>query len=418
MRELKFPDKFRFLFEPHRNKAAWGGRGSAKSTSFARALLILGRQRKLRILCTREVQKSIKESVKQLLDDQIDEMGMKDFYHSILTEIRGANGTVFIFTGLSTMTETQVKSMEGIDICWVEEAQTISESSMEVLIPTIRKENIDMYGWEEALGEVLAGSELWFTWNPKLATDAVDQRFRAGTPPPDSVVVKVNYYDNPYFPGVLDVERKHDLARKPLRYKHIWEGEYEPSSEDALWTREDIERNRVTTYPDLVRIVVALDPATTNTDTSDQHGLVVAGLGTDKHGYLFSDLTKRASIKDVCTSAVEQYHDWKADRLVAEVNNGGDWIEHSIRLVPGASNISYKKLTASKGKQARAEPVASLYERNMVHHVGEFPDLEAELLTWEPKSGDASPNRLDALTWAMTELMLTGRQRKMLHVRI
>ena len=124
--DLEFPAKLRFLFEPHRFKVAYGGRGGAKSWAFARALLVLGSMTRLRILCTREVQKSIKDSVKRLLDDQIEAMGMQRMYESLETEIRGVNGTEFFFAGLQQHTVDSIKSFEGADLCWIEESQTVS----------------------------------------------------------------------------------------------------------------------------------------------------------------------------------------------------------------------------------------------------------------------------------------------------
>ncbi len=145
MQTITLPKAFKDLKGPSRYKAFYGGRGSAKSHSFATALLMRGGESPLRILCAREVQLSIKDSVKQLLDDKINQYGMASFYESLQSEIRGKNGTVFIFAGLGKMTTDQIKSMEGIDIAWVEEAQTISDKSLEILIPTIRKQKSELW---------------------------------------------------------------------------------------------------------------------------------------------------------------------------------------------------------------------------------------------------------------------------------
>ena len=186
-------------------------------------------------------------------------------------------------------------------------------------------------------------------------------------------------------------------------------------AENALWNREMLEELRVQDYPDMIRIVVAVDPAATKSSTSDEVGLIVAGLGVNREGYIFEDLSRKLSPGETSKTAVRAYHLWEADRIVAEANNGGDWIELGLRQVD--KNIAYKKLHASKGKQARAEPVAALYEQKRVHHVGGFPTLEDELCSWEPNSGMQSPNRLDALVWALTELMLGGEGPTVLHVR-
>ena len=142
--QVDFPEKLGFLFEPSRYKVAYGGRGSAKSWSFARALLVKGKSKKHRILCAREVQKSIKDSVHKLLSDQIQVMGMGDFYEVIENAIRGKNGTEFAFAGLASHTVESIKSFEGVDIVWIEEAQVVTKRSWDVLIPTIRKDDSEI----------------------------------------------------------------------------------------------------------------------------------------------------------------------------------------------------------------------------------------------------------------------------------
>lgn len=218
---LEFPEKLQCLFEPARYKVAHGGRGSAKSWSFARALLALGAQRKLRILCTREVQKSIKDSVHKLLSDQIEAIGLGWFYQIQNNEIRGANGTEFLFAGLADHTVESIKSYEGVDVVWVEEAHKVSKRSWDILIPTIRKE----------------GSEIWISLNPELETDETYSRFVID-PPANAVVVQINYSDNPWFPAVLEQERVDCLRRDPKGYPQIWEGKCLPAVAGAIYYDE------------------------------------------------------------------------------------------------------------------------------------------------------------------------------------
>lgn len=218
----QFPKKLRPLFKPARYKVLHGGRGGAKSWGIARALLILGAQSKLRILCTREVQRSIKDSVHKLLSDQIQGLGLGHFYDVQAAVIRGANGTEFLFAGLSDMTAESVKSFEGVDIVWCEEAQAISKRSWDILIPTIRKE----------------GSEIWISLNPELDTDETYTRFIA-SPPPDAVVIQINYPDNPWFPKVLEQERLHAKATmSKAEYENIWEGKCRPAVSGAIYAEE------------------------------------------------------------------------------------------------------------------------------------------------------------------------------------
>lgn len=219
----QFPSKLKPLFQSARYKVFHGGRGSGKSWGVARALLILARQKRLRILCTREVQKSIKDSVHALLSDQIQSLGFGADFQILETEIRCTRtGSVFLFAGLSQHTVESIKSFEGCDIVWVEEAQTVSGKSWDVLIPTIRK----------------PGSEIWITLNPQLETDETFQRFIAN-PPPDSVVVEMNYNDNPWFPAVLETERLHaQKTMKAEKYRHIWEGKCMPAVDGAIYFDE------------------------------------------------------------------------------------------------------------------------------------------------------------------------------------
>jgi phage terminase large subunit len=232
--DADFPEKLRFLFAPARYKVLHGGRGGAKSWGVARALLILGTQRPMRILCAREFQKSIKESVKELLDSQIRDLGLSGFYQSLETEIRGKNGTGFLFAGLHHNV-TNIKSVESVDVAWVEEAQTVSKSSWETLIPTIRKN----------------GSEIWLTFNPQLETDDTYQRFVVN-PPTGAIVEKINWSDNPWFPEVLAQERDDLKARDPDAYLNVWEGNCRTSLDGAIYARElrqAQEENRITRVP-------------------------------------------------------------------------------------------------------------------------------------------------------------------------
>lgn len=177
----------------------------------------------------------------------------------------------------------------------------------------------------------------------------------------------------------------------------------------ALWTRDTLEENRVTRIPEMKRIVVAIDPAATSGEDADDTGIVVAGLGRDGHGYVLDDLSVHVSPNEWAKQAISAYHKYQADRIVAEINNGGEMVETTIRTVE--RHIPYRALHASRGKQTRAEPVAALYEQHRVHHLGMFSQLEDQLCEWVPGEAE-SPDRLDALVWAITELMLPGHSGK------
>lgn len=225
---VELPDWAEPLFdESFRYFAIKGGRGSSKSRSVASVLVVRGSAKPLRILCGREIQKSIKDSVKRLIDDEIKRRGLEDFYESTETEIRGKNGTLFLFTGLRSNIDS-VKSMEGIDICWIEEAQVVSHNSLTTLTPTIRK----------------PGSQLYFTWNAKFDTDPVEVMFCGDDMPPRTHFDFVNYDRNPWFPDVLKEEMEADKKRDYDKYLHVWEGGYLKSSESRVfknWKVEEFE---------------------------------------------------------------------------------------------------------------------------------------------------------------------------------
>lgn len=201
------PDPFREIWRPHRYKVFYGGRGSGKSWAVAQALIVMSDLAKIRVLCCREIQNSIRDSSYQVLKDTAERLGIDGRFSFLESEIRHTvTGSRFIFKGLCR-NEQSVKSTEGIDVCWVEEAQTVSEVSWEVLIPTIRK----------------PGSEIWVTFNPLNADDPTTRRF-IENPPPEAYVRKVNYDENPYLPDALKKELEHDRETDYEKYLHIWEG--------------------------------------------------------------------------------------------------------------------------------------------------------------------------------------------------
>ena len=233
----KFPPKLKFLFEPHPYKIVYGGRGGAKSWGMARALLLKGMQQKLLILCAREYQNSIEESVHRLLKTQVEAMGLEKFYKVQDKTIVGINGTEILFRGLKVNIGS-LKSYEAVDIVWAEEAQNISKNSWDVLIPTIRRR----------------GSEIWVSFNPALEDDDTYQRFVL-SPPPGAVVVKMNYQDNPFFDddgGVLRAKMEHARASDPDGFLNIWEGHCRATLEGAIYAKELRQAtldNRITRVP-------------------------------------------------------------------------------------------------------------------------------------------------------------------------
>jgi phage terminase large subunit len=232
--QVDFPIKLQMLFEPKRYKVLYGGRGGAKSWGVARALLVIGVKKPTRVLCAREFQNSIGQSVHKLLSDQIFALKLESFYEITQNSIRGKNGTEFAFVGLKNNV-ANIKSYEGVDICWVEEAQSVSKTSWNVLIPTIRKEE----------------SEIWITFNPELESDETYQRFVI-SPPENSIVAKINWQDNPWFPDTLRLEKDALYARDRQAYNTVWEGLCRQTVDGAIFAKEmtmaDLE-GRITNVP-------------------------------------------------------------------------------------------------------------------------------------------------------------------------
>lgn len=256
---VEFPEKLEPIRYPYRLKGLFGGRGGAKSRTVAGQLILDASDHYEFVLCTREVQNSIKESVKRTLEDQINRMGVADRYKITEYEILNIyNKSRFIFMGLSRNIAS-IKSIEGITKCWVEEAQTISEDSLEILIPTIREPN----------------SEIWFTWNPRWKTDAVDDLFRGESGlPPNSLLIEIGYQDNPWFPQELEDKRKWDQVNNP-NYLNIWEAAYRRSG-DAF---------SVLPYDKLLKCVDAHKKLRIEPEGLTYSGLDIADEGNDTNAY-------------------------------------------------------------------------------------------------------------------------------------
>lgn len=377
------------LLKPARYKGIWGGRGSGKSHFMATAVVALcvskpGR----RIVCVREVQKSLKDSVKRLIEDKIEALGVSDMFNVKAAEIGTPGGGVIVFQGLQDHTAESVKSLEGFHVAWAEEAQSLSARSLELLRPTIRA----------------PGSELWFSWNPRNAADPVDQLLRGITPPNDAIVVRANYSDNPFFPAELEAEREFDQRTKPDRYGHIWLGDYEPVAIGAIWDRLMLHRNRRADAPPMARILVSVDPAVSSTPGSDEHGVIVVGQGQDGRGYVLADYTMRGTPLQWAGRAIAALDEFGADAVVIERNQGGDMCAQTLRTV--RPHVRIIEVVATRGKHVRAEPIAALYSLARISHVGTFQKLEDQMtqMTAGGFEGEGSPDRVDALVWGFTEL--------------
>jgi len=227
---LPTPRAFAPLLKPSRYKGAHGGRGSGKSHFFAELLIERCIMERTHAVCVREVQKTLDQSVKKLLEEKIEALGVGHLFDVQQTKITGKNGSLIIFQGMQDHTADSIKSLQGFAVAWVEEAQSLSQRSLDLLRPTIREE----------------GSELWFSWNPSKNTDPVDVLLRGESPPPDAIVVQANWRDNPQFPAVLLAEMEYDRGRDKDKYLHVWEGQYLQSSEARVfknWRIDEFDVN-------------------------------------------------------------------------------------------------------------------------------------------------------------------------------
>ncbi len=232
---IETPRVFKPLLDAARYKGAHGGRGSGKSHFFSELLIERCLMAKTSAVCVREIQKSLAQSVKKLLEVKIEDLGVGSMFEVQEAQIKTPGGGLIIFQGMQNHTADSIKSLEGYDVAWVEEAQSLSQRSLDLLRPTLRK----------------PGSELWFSWNPNLETDPVDVLLRGESPPPDAVVIQANYRDNPWLPQVLRDELEYDQKRDPDKFAHVWLGEYQRNSEARVfrnWTIEEFDAPRGTTF--------------------------------------------------------------------------------------------------------------------------------------------------------------------------
>jgi len=245
--EIKTARVFEPLLKDVRFKGARGGRGSGKSHFFAELLIDESLDSHIRAVCGREVQNSIKDSSKQLLEDKIRALGVESLFKITDSEIRGPNDSLFIFKGLLGHTVSSIKSLEGFNRLWIEEAQTVSQKSLDLAIPTFRT----------------PGAQIWASWNPYSPDDPIDKFFLENKDDPNITIVNANYYDNPWLPEELRQDMERDKKRDPEKYSHVWLGEYRSMSEARVfknWKVDDFSRPPGTVYRQGLDFGFAVDP--------------------------------------------------------------------------------------------------------------------------------------------------------------
>lgn len=330
--KAEFPKKLQFLFQPCRYKVLYGGRGGAKSWGVARALLIQAAATPLRVLCAREFQNSITESVHHLLQAQIEALGFESFYEIQNSTIKGANGSEFVFAGLRN-NPTKIKSFEGVDRVWVEEAQTVSKSSWEVLIPTIRRE----------------GSEIWLTFNPELESDETYQRF-VKNPPSDAVVVKINWQDNPWFHETTLPGEKDELKRKdPDAYLNIWEGNCRVTLDGAIYARElrqAQEDGRIRSVPYDV--------------TKQVHTFFDLGWADNTSIWFAQNVNNELRLIDFYTNNQMPIQHYVSVLQGKGYVYGVDWLPHDARAKEQGTGRSIEEIMRGLGRNVRITPMLSI----------------------------------------------------------
>lgn len=329
--------------------------------------------------------------------EKLEILGIEDQFHITKTEIEHkTTGSRILFRGITTGSKNNtanLKSINDVSVLVVDEAEElVDEDTFDRIDLSVRK-----------IGVV---NKVILVMNPSRVDHWIYKRFFKDGKQDNTTYIHTTYLDNIDNLDDSFIEQLERLKETNLKkYNHLVLGEWSDGDSDfALWTDDLINGLRVSERPPLKRIVIAIDPAVTSKDTSDETGLIACGVGFDNHLYVLEDCTGTYTPKDWATKAIMMYRKWEADRIVGEVNNGGDLIETVLRSID--QNIPYKSVHATRDKLTRAEPVAALYEQGKAHHVGKFLELEYEMTTWEGKKGQKSPNRIDALVWGATETVL------------
>ncbi len=396
------------LFVEKKHVPMEGGRGGGKSELAARVVLLYSLTAKqTKILCGREIQNSIKESVKSMLDRLIDFYKLRDQFHSTDKSITcKTTGTSIIFLGLKAATmdnSDALKSLDGVSLVWVEEAQSLSMKTIEKLIPTIRIDNVEM------ADKSTKGSQLIYTYNRSLESDPI-HNVMVESKREDVLHININYWMNPYLPQTLKDEADLMKASNYSRWLHIWSGQPQTFFEDSLWPTELItkmKRNDPFDRDNYVRVVVSTDPAQTDNEFSNEYGITVEGLTKGGEGHVIADLSGKYSPNEWAKKCIDAYFTYGADCVVGEVNAGGDFIKSTILSIDPKVNV--KEVRAHRDKIMRAVPIANLSQMGKLAIIcGGFPKLENQMKRMTTKgfkgAPGESPDRVEAMEWGFYEL--------------
>jgi phage terminase large subunit-like protein len=382
----------------HRYTVITGGRGSAKSYHAATFLLNLTYEAGHTILFTRYTMIAAHISIIPEFIEKIDVLNVHEDFEITKTEIiNKATGSKILFRGIKTSSGNQtanLKSIQGVTTWVLDEAEELTDESIFNTIDlSIRHKTLP--------------NRVMLIMNPSNRQHFIYRRWFEKGEQPDTLYIHTTYRDNKTnLSESFLSQAERTKQSNPERYAHIFQGAWVDSVEGLLWTRQILDRLRVDQKPQLTRIVVAIDPAATANKNSDETGIVVAGIDGNGNGYVLEDVSGRWTPAEWGLLAVQKAAAWGADCIVAETNQGGDMVQNVIRNID--SKVRYKGVHATKGKYTRAEPIFNLYELGKVYHVGQHPLLELQMCTFNPNEG-SSPDRVDALVWALTELMLNQK---------
>jgi phage terminase large subunit-like protein len=396
---------YRALFHPNpswRYAFLTGGRGSGKSFHLSVFLLNLTYESGHVILFTRYTMESAGASIIPEFVDKLERLGKRDDFDITQKEIVNKwTGSRILFRGIKTSSGNQtakLKSIQGVTTWVLDEA--------EELVDRMTFDRID-----DSIRSQLRPNRVILSLNPSTVDHFLHGLFVAA-PRADTLYIHTTWQDNrdnlsESFLAKIEETR----TSNPGRYAHIYAGEWLREVAGLLWTPTEIQRARVATAPDdLSRVLVAIDPAVTANAESDETGIVVVGADRNRRGYVLEDLSGRYSPNQWATIAIDAARRWKGS-IVAETNQGGDMVTAVLKsLGDRANGIRIIDVKASRGKLARAEPVYSLYQEQRIFHVGAFPLLESQMVGFNPENQITSPDRVDALVWGLSALLLTGAQ--------
>lgn len=399
MDQIRILDKYQPLFyeiPQTRYFLVTGGRGSGKSWTVALNLLNLTYEPNEVILFTRWTLVSAFISIIPEFIQKIELMGKESDFEVTQSEIvNKLTGSRILFRGIKTSQGTataNLKSISGVTTWVLDEAEELVDEDI--------FDRIDL-----SIRSVLRPNRVILVMNPSFESHWIYKKYIVNKRK-DTTYIHTTYLDNKENLSDSFLQAAYQAKEENLlRYEHLFLGKWLPDAQGLLWNRTMIEASRVFTKPDLVRIVVGIDPAGTANLESDETGLVVCGKDSTGKGYVLEDLSGKYSPNEWAKVASQAVKNYKADCIVAEKNQGGDMVESVIRQHDKLTRI--KLVTATKGKYVRAEPIYSMYEQHKVFHVGNFPILERQMVTFDPEKGK-SPDRVDALVWAFTDLLLNN----------